>query len=112
MSGGRKNPAAHPFVGWMASTIDRRGFLASGLAATGALLFSPAFLRDVLAATAVAGEGPYGPLLPPNELGLMLPAGFTSRQIARGGKPVAGYPWHFATDGSATFRTLAGGHIV
>ena len=37
-----------------------------------------------------AGAGPYGPLQPPNEAGLMLPQGFTGRQIARGGRPVGG----------------------
>jgi uncharacterized protein len=84
------------------------------MVAAGALLVSPAFLRDVLAAPARASSGPYGPLQPPNEAGLMLPKGFTGRQIARGGKPVAGtaYPWHFAADGAATYRTADKGHVL
>jgi hypothetical protein len=85
------------------------------MAAAGALLFSPAFLREVLAAPAAsAGLGPYGPLQPPNQAGLMLPQGFTGRQIARGGSVVSGttYPWHFATDGGAVYRTAASGHVV
>src|SRR5688500_902470 len=94
-------------------TLGRREFLASGVAA-GALLFSPAFLRDVLAAPAGAGASPYGPLGPPDQLGLSLPEGFTARQIARGGQPVAGtaYPWHFASDGAATYRTADNGHVL
>jgi secreted PhoX family phosphatase len=96
------------------TAIARRQFLAGGIAAAGALLISPAFLRDVLAAPARAGAGPYGPLQPPNEAGLMLPQGFTSRQIARGGMPVGGtaYPWHFATDGAAAYRTADNGHVL
>jgi secreted PhoX family phosphatase len=93
--------------------IARREFLAGGVAA-GALLLTPAFLRDVLAAPRTsAGTGPYGPLQPPNEAGLMLPSGFTGRQIARGGAPVGGtYPWHFASDGAASYRTAVGGHVL
>ncbi|HEX2127124.1 MAG TPA: alkaline phosphatase PhoX, partial [Thermoleophilaceae bacterium] len=55
-----------------------------------------------------------GPLQPPNEVGLMLPQGFTGRQIARGGKLVEGtaYPWHFAPDGAATYRAAGGGHVL
>jgi Bacterial protein of unknown function (DUF839) len=84
------------------------------MAAAGALLFSPAFLRDVLAAPVGAGNSPYGPLQPPNAAGLMLPKGFTGRQIARGGRPVDGttYPWHFAADGAATYRTAGNGHVL
>jgi secreted PhoX family phosphatase len=101
--------------GWSGPALARREFLAGGLAAAGALLFTPAFLRDVLAApAAAAGPGPYGPLQPPNEVGLMLPEGFTGRQIARGGSLVSGttYPWHFASDGAAVYRTLDNGHVL
>ena len=84
------------------------------MVAAGALLVSPAFVRDVLAAPARADTGPYGPLQPPNEAGLMLPKGFTGRQIARGGTLVDGttYPWHFAADGAATYRTADNGHVL
>ena len=93
--------------------IVRRDFLA-GMATAGALLVSPAFLRDVLAAPTRAGDSPYGPLQPPNDVGLMLPEGFTGRQIARGGRPVDGttYPWHFATDGAAVYRSADNGHVL
>jgi hypothetical protein len=88
---------------------NRREFLAAAVAAG---FFGPAFLKDALAAPAVAGEGPYGPLLGPDANGLMLPAGFQSRVVARGGDLVGGYPWHFASDGQATFRTLDGGWVL
>src|SRR5687767_6693664 len=95
------------------TNIGRREFLAGGIVA-GAALLSPAFLREALATPATPGPGPYGPLNPPDANGLMLPNGFTSRQIARGGKPVAGtaYPWHFGPDGAATYRTGDGGFIL
>jgi uncharacterized protein len=93
--------------------LRRREFLAGGALAAGALL-SPAYLRQALAAPATAGEGPYGPLQPPNANGLMLPPGFTSREIARGLMPVAGtaYSWHVYSDGQATFPTDDGGWIL
>src|SRR5688500_20237173 len=90
-------------------TTSRREFIAAAVAAG---VFGPAFLRDALAATAVAGEGPYGPLLAPDANGLMLPAGFSSRVIARGGEVVGGYVWHFGSDGQATYRTLDGGYVL
>lgn len=55
-----------------------------------------------------------GPLLPPDENGLMLYSGFTSRIIARSGTapyPGSSYLWHDAPDGGATFATTDGGWI-
>ncbi|RDH86160.1 MAG: translocation protein TolB [endosymbiont of Galathealinum brachiosum] len=55
-----------------------------------------------------------GVLLPPDENGLMLPDGFTSRVIANSGvAPYSGSPfvWHDAPDGGATFLTSDGGWI-
>ncbi|MBQ1071423.1 alkaline phosphatase PhoX, partial [Micromonospora sp. D75] len=51
------------------------------------------------------GPGPYGELLSADVNGLQLPAGFTSRVIARSGQRVAGtsYTWHPAPDGGACF---------
>ncbi len=92
----------------------RRHFLATGINGAAALLITPAWLRQALAAPAAAGAGPYGDLLPPDANGLQLPPGFTSRQISRGGAPVEGtaFPWHFAPDGQATFRTKDGGFVL
>jgi secreted PhoX family phosphatase len=93
--------------------LDRRSFLQTGLVA-GAALFSPAFLRTALAGPAVPGAGPYGPLQAADANGLMLPQGFVSRQIAEGGSLVEGttYPWHFAPDGQAAYRTGDGGYLL
>ncbi|MGD8572115.1 MAG: DUF839 domain-containing protein [Gammaproteobacteria bacterium] len=55
-----------------------------------------------------------GDLQEPDENGVRLPKGFTSRVIARSNeKPVAGadYIWHWAPDGGATFATSGGGWI-
>ena len=48
-----------------------------------------------------------GPLAEPDENGLRLPDGFTSRIIARSGMAVgsSGYVWHNAPDGGAVFTT-------
>ena len=59
-----------------------------------------------------AGASPYGPLGPPDANGLMLPPGFSSREIARGGSTVAGYPFPIFPDGQATFGTGDGGWIL
>lgn len=58
--------------------------------------------------------GPYGPLQAPDENGIRLPAGFTSRIVARAGeRPVPGqaYDWHVFPDGGATFGLEDGGWI-
>ena len=94
--------------------FSRRSFLASGALAAGAAAFSPGMLRDALAAPAMAGPGPYGPLQPPDANALMLPAGFSSRRIARRLEPVPGTAYSFPIfpDGQATYPTLEGGWIL
>jgi secreted PhoX family phosphatase len=97
------------------AVIQRREFLKASLVGMGALAFGPAFWREALAATpAQPGVGPYGPLQPPDANSIMLPQGFSSRVIARGGVPVEGtsYPWHVFSDGQATFGTEDGGFIL
>src|ERR687895_220250 len=92
--------------------ISRRELIVSGALAAGALAGSPRLLREALAAPARAGAGPYGPLGPPDANGLMLPPGFSSREIARGLSHVAGYPWPIFPDGQATFATRDGGWVL
>jgi hypothetical protein len=92
--------------------ISRRQLIVSGALAAGALVGSPRLLREALAAPARAGVSPYGPLGPPDANGLMLPPGFSSRELARGLSQVAGYPWPVAPDGQGTFSTLDGGWIL
>lgn len=55
-----------------------------------------------------------GPLGDPDENGLRLPAGFTSRIVARSGEDPtggSGYLWHGAPDGGAVFAAEGGGWI-
>jgi uncharacterized protein len=92
--------------------ISRRQLIVSGALAAGALAGSPRLLREALAAPARAGASPYGALGPPDANGLMLPPGFSSREIARGLSQVTGYPWPVFPDGQATFSTLDGGWIL
>ena len=92
--------------------ISRRQLIVSGALAAGALAGSPRLLREALAAPARAGASPYGPLGPPDANGLMLPPGFSSREIARGLSQLAGYPWPVFPDGQATFWTTDGGWIL
>lgn len=99
-------------AGMEARGIRRRELLAASIGAAGALTLGPGFLRAALAAPAVAGESPYGPLQPPDANGLMLPSGFRSREIVRGGATIAGYSWPIFPDGQATFRTRDGGWIL
>jgi uncharacterized protein len=92
--------------------LSRRQFVGSGALAAVALAFGPSFWRDALASAATPGANPYGPLNAPDANGLMLPPGFTSREIARSGGSVAGYQWHTNPDGAATFGTSDGGWIL
>jgi secreted PhoX family phosphatase len=55
-----------------------------------------------------------GELLPPDDNGIMLPAGFQSRVVARTGQaPVPGsdYLWHLSPDGGACFAADDGGWV-
>jgi len=93
--------------------MHRRDVLKLGLGTAAALSFGPGFWRQALAAPAVVGDGPYGPLGPPDGLGVRLPSGFRARLIGWTGKPVAGtgYLWHGEPDGGATFPTGDGGWV-
>ncbi|HWT91746.1 MAG TPA: alkaline phosphatase PhoX [Solirubrobacteraceae bacterium] len=98
-----------------ATQLTRRRLLQTGVAAAAAVSFGPAFWRKALAATpATPGPGPYGPLLPADGNGIMLPEGFTSRVIAQANAPVAGtgytFPWF--PDGQATYPLPDGGWIL
>jgi hypothetical protein len=54
-----------------------------------------------------------GALQPADALGLMLPAGFSARIVARSGEKVEGtdFAWHPAPDGGATFLAEDGGYV-
>ena len=94
---------------------SRRAFIGTGLAAAGSLALGPGFWREALAAPARPGPGPYGPPVgSPNEFGLVLPEGFSSRLIAKGLAPVPGTAYDFPLfpDGSATYALPDGGWLL
>jgi uncharacterized protein len=96
-------------------TMSRRELLRCALAGTGVLLAAP----WVAAAEPVAPSSRLAPALggglrPPDANGVRLPAGFTSRIVARSGDPVlpgATYRWHGSPDGGACYPTPEGGWI-
>ncbi len=73
--------------------------------------FGVSFWREALAAPAILGVGPYGPLGQPDIYGVRLPVGFRARLIGRSSRVVAGtdYGWHAEPDAAATFRMRDGG---
>lgn len=84
---------------------------AAGVAVSGGLLSRA---LEAMAAPAVPGIGPYGPLGSPDGNGVRLPEGFTSRVIARTGEQIGPRPYTFHTlpDGMGTYRTDDGGFIL
>lgn len=59
------------------------------------------------------GPQALGPLQVPDANGIRMPAGFTSRVLARSSQTVPGtsFVWHAAPDGGATFATPTGGWV-
>ncbi|MBB5867944.1 hypothetical protein F4553_001323 [Allocatelliglobosispora scoriae] len=90
--------------------MERRDILRVGAVSIGAVGFSGALWKEAFAAAAQPGPGPYGPLLAPDTNGIALPAGFTSRVVARSGRKVGttAYTWHWAPDGGACFAEGSG----
>ncbi|MGQ0844799.1 MAG: alkaline phosphatase PhoX [Sporichthyaceae bacterium] len=90
--------------------MDRRTFLAGAALGAGASVFGGGLWRGASAALALPGLSPYGAVRKPDANGLRLPAGFTSRVVARSGQRVPGtsYVWHGAPDGGACFADGSG----
>ncbi|MGP3736018.1 alkaline phosphatase PhoX [Streptomyces sp. GDS52] len=91
--------------------MERRTFLrASAMGGTGAVLGGALWHSAAYAAPAQPGTGPYGALDAADANGIRLPAGFTSRVIARSGQQVPGtsYTWHNAPDGGACYADGSG----
>lgn len=92
--------------------MKRRTFIKSTAAAALAIGFGPDFWRAAYAVPAVDGPGPYGPLEAADANGLRLPAGFSSRIVARSGEGLpGGYKWHDAPDGAGCFPAPDGGWV-
>ncbi|MBD3010503.1 alkaline phosphatase PhoX [Streptomyces sp. 5-10] len=87
-------------------TLLRAAVIGGSSAAFGGTLWRGA----AYAAPAQPGAGPYGALGSPDANGVRLPAGFTSRVIARSRQTVAGtsYTWHDAPDGGACYADGSG----
>ncbi|MFE7812411.1 alkaline phosphatase PhoX [Streptomyces sp. NPDC057433] len=91
--------------------MERRTFLrASAMGGTGAVLGGALWHSAAYAAPARPGTGPYGAPGAADANGIRLPAGFTSRVIARSGRQVPGtsYTWHHAPDGGACYADGSG----
>ena len=98
-------------------TIRRRELIGMGIGGVAAVSLGAAFWDDLFGSAESRplrrGRG-YGPLGPPDENGVRLPAGFRSRVVARGDEVVPGtdYRWHIASDGMATFPNEGGGFVL
>ncbi|MEU2598863.1 alkaline phosphatase PhoX [Streptomyces hirsutus] len=91
--------------------MERRTFLrASAMGGTSAVLGGALWHSAAYAAPAQPGTGPYGALGAADAHGIRLPAGFTSRVIARSGQQIPGtsYTWHNAPDGGACYADGSG----
>ncbi|MCF2125578.1 PhoX family protein [Strepomyces sp. STD 3.1] len=90
--------------------MDRRTLLRTAVVGGSAVLGGTLWRGAAYAAPAQPGSGPYGALGSPDANGLRLPAGFTSRVIARSGQQVPGtsYTWHRAPDGGACYPDGSG----
>lgn len=94
--------------------LDRRELLRLSMMGGGALALGPAFWKEAYAAPAQPGPSPYGAMSgSPDVNGVRLPAGFTSRIVARSGRLVGNtnYTWPGAPDGGACFPVSTGGWV-
>lgn len=92
----------------------RRSFLRSSTVVLTSIALASCFGRRDHAVSKTSLNLDIGPLSPADDNGVMLPAGFTSRIVARSGlAPYSGssYRWHGAPDGGACFKTGRGGWI-
>jgi secreted PhoX family phosphatase len=91
--------------------VERRSFLRGAVVGTSAAAFGFTLWQGAAsAAPAQPGPGPYGALGPADANGIQLPAGFTSRVVARSGQRVGStsYTWHNAPDGGACYSDGTG----
>ncbi|MZE75833.1 alkaline phosphatase PhoX [Streptomyces xinghaiensis] len=91
--------------------MERRTFLRTTVIGGSAAAFGGSLWRGAAyAAPAQPGSGPYGALRAADANGIRLPAGFSSRVIARSGRKVSGtsYTWHNAPDGGACYADGSG----
>ena len=105
-------PDRSPASSTPAAGFDRRALLRRSL--IGGIGVSVFGRTTAIAASGSGGliDG-FGPLLAPDQNGLQLPAGFSSRVIATSGQAVPGtsFVWPADPDGGATFLTPDGGWV-
>lgn len=95
---------------------SRREFVTRAAAGVSVAVLGPGMWGSALLDGRIAAlvDRPiFGPLGPPDSLGLRLPAGFRARLIARAGDPVAttGHVWHQSPDGGGVVARETGGWI-
>lgn len=92
--------------------MERRNLLRTAVVSSASVVFGFTLSRSALAGPAQTGPGPYGPLQAADANGVMLPAGFTSRIVARSSATVpgtgSGYLWHGAPDGGFCYPDGSG----
>ncbi|SDE24268.1 alkaline phosphatase PhoX [Glycomyces harbinensis] len=90
--------------------MERRNVLRAAVVGAGSVAFGFTMTRPSFAYPAQTGTGPYGALQAADANGVRLPAGFTSRVVARSSQTVPGtsYTWHSAPDGGACFADGTG----
>ncbi|MEN8650546.1 alkaline phosphatase PhoX [Streptomyces sp. 21So2-11] len=91
--------------------MERRNFLRGAVIGTSVAAFGGTLWRGAaFAAPAQPGAGPYGALGTADANRIRLPAGFSSRVIARSGQQVGStaYTWHNAPDGGACYADGTG----
>ncbi len=91
----------------------QQSFVGAGWMMAGGMLTQCGSSSGGGGSTPMSNIGALGPLQDPDENGVRLPEGFTSRVIAKSGELVgnSGYEWHSAPDGGAVFTTNDGGWV-
>ena len=98
----------------MYSRLNRRRLLSYGLYGLGVLLGNSLLLSCGNSSSGRGGVANVSRLGDPDENGLRLPTGFSSRIVARSNEsplPGTSYVWHSAPDGGATFAAPDSGWI-
>ncbi|UJP05454.1 MAG: PhoX family protein [Nitrosomonas sp.] len=90
---------------------QRRTLLRCGVAGLGVFLGNTLLPPSLSLAALSTRLSLFTEWLPPDQNGIRLPTGFTSRIVAQSGDKLFNYSWHAAPDGGATFATPDGGWI-
>ncbi len=89
--------------------LKRRQLLQYGFLGLGAFVGNN--LLAGLPQSSSLSKASLGPLLAPDQNGVRLPKGFSSRIVAQSGQKISSYTWHAAPDGGAVFASEDGGWV-